>query len=112
MKSIRFSEAEEGVRASGMCFGRMEFVLKMTIDQDGGTGFRAQAQWKIRRWGDKSGHGSPSSFAIDLSSSTEEINMRYWKTYYVGPSLAECLDPPHDVAPLPNVWIRHCSGNT
>jgi len=48
--------------------------------------------------GRKSGHGPPSSLAIDVGPSNEEINMRYWET--LNSPLAECLDLPHDVAHL------------
>src|SRR6218665_3502085 len=48
--------------------------------------------------GGNSGHG-PIQLGYRLPPSNEEINMRYWETYQIGP-LVECLDPPHDLASL------------
>jgi len=54
--------------------------------------------------GGKSGHAL-SSLAITFSSPFNKgRNMRYWETHF---PLAECLDPPHDVALMLCVWIRH-----
>jgi len=41
----------------------------------------------------------PSSLAIDFGLSNEEINVRYWETYYIIPP-AECLDNEESIIVL------------